>query len=322
MTTPLLPVDTMDKVEINPDSGKFFLNFILDFSPQLQKAVVKVSKELETFSVRSEDLTLDKQIGSGSSGQVFKGTFMGSTVAVKRCLIVDLLEDPLKDFMSETQIMSSFRHPNVVQFIGATIKPPHFYIITEYCENGNFETVLKKEKLSMRQKTKMLLDCALGMYYLYKNNIIHRDLKLSNLLVDREFNIKVADFGSSRILRKDSERMTKVGTIDVSPPEVLKNGIYNMQTDIYSFGILLWQVIYQKPLYPNMNVYEITSGVVKGLRPSIPDNQEVPKELITIMKLCWNESQYKRPKWEDIISTLQKIKKELEEKEILIKNSI
>lgn len=312
----------MEKIEINPDSGIIFFIHFLDFSPQLQKAVIKVSKELESVSIDSEDITLDKQIGAGSSGQVFKGSFMGITVAIKRCLIVDLLEDPLKDFMSETQIMSSFRHPNVVQFLGATIKPPYFFIVTEYCENGSFDQVLKKEKLTMKQKCKMLIDCALGMYYLYKHNVIHRDLKLSNLLVDKDFNVKVADFGSSRMLKKDTERMTKVGTIDVTSPEVLKNGLYNMQTDIYSFGILLWQVIYEKPLYPNMNVYEITSGVVKGLRPNIPDHKNIPKEIITLMKQCWNESYNKRPKWEEIISILQKTKKDIEDKEISIKNSI
>lgn len=79
----------------------------------------------------------------GSSGIVYKAKYMGVLVAVKQCLICDLLEDPLKEYMKETQILSSIRHPNIVQFIGATIKPPFFYIVTEYCSRGSVDKIIK-----------------------------------------------------------------------------------------------------------------------------------------------------------------------------------
>nr|CAG4710017.1 unnamed protein product [Naegleria fowleri] len=114
-----------------------------DLSKELNDAIVKVSPQLRNMSVMSEELELIDQIGVGSSGIVYKAKYMGVLVAVKQCLICDLLEDPLKEYMKETQILSSIRHPNIVQFIGATIKPPFFYIVTEYCSRGSVDKIIK-----------------------------------------------------------------------------------------------------------------------------------------------------------------------------------
>jgi serine/threonine protein kinase len=124
------------------------------------------------------------------------------------------------------------RHPNVVQFLGAAIKPPYFYIISEFCPKGSLDSLLKKEKLTFEIKLRMMLDTALGLLYLSRNNILHRDLKLGNLLVDANYSIKVgkkkkkfftflADFGASRMIKMKETRMTKVGTIETCAPEGL-----------------------------------------------------------------------------------------------------
>eukprot|EP01080_Neovahlkampfia_damariscottae_P009757 gene9757-2084_t len=293
--TPL--VDEIPKYHVDPDS---------DFSPSLEKAVVKVSKELSGFSINDDDLELQQQIGSGSSGTVYKGNYLGSTVAVKRCLIVDLLDDPLKDFMSETTLMSRLRHPNVVQFLGAAIKPPYFYIVSEFCSKGSLETLMKQEKLDLELKFKMLFDTALGLLYLSKHHIIHRDLKLGNLLVDRNYRIKVADFGASRMIKMKETKMTKVGTIETSAPEVLKDGTYCIESDVYSFGIVMWELFFELPLYPNLNVYELTTKViVDSLRPNIPDETSVPKELKDLMQKCWKTDPSERPEWVTIVRILK-----------------
>jgi serine/threonine protein kinase len=168
ISIPLLPVETKyDTSEVNEQT---------DYSPQLQKSIIKSTHDLKSITVQASDLELEEQVGAGSSGQVYRGTFMGSKVAVKRCLIVDLLDDPLKYFMQETNVMSVLRHPNVVKFFGASLRPPYFYIITEFCDNGSVDPLYKKMNLTMKQKVKMMLDTALGMLYLSKNDIIHRDL--------------------------------------------------------------------------------------------------------------------------------------------------
>ena len=139
-----------------------------DMSKELNDAIVKVTPQLQPLSVMSDDLELLEQIGVGSSGCVFRAKFMGVTVAVKQCLICDLLEDPLKEYMKETQIMSSIRHPNVVQFIGATIKPPFFYIVVEYCPRGSVDKIIRtsysevqkeppKSSLAIRKERKISL---------------------------------------------------------------------------------------------------------------------------------------------------------------------
>jgi serine/threonine protein kinase len=131
-------------------------------------------------------------------------------------------------------------------------------------------------------------------------------------LVDGEFNVKVGDFGSSRMLKNVKERMTQISTIDTSAPEVLKDATYTPSSDIFSFGICLWQLMFELPLYPDQNIYEISTKVIQGSRPPIPKDSTVPKSLIQLMQKCWERSPNKRPKWEEIISILQVLKKEFD----------
>lgn len=109
-------------------------NFIFDFSPQLRNAIINATNDLKSVEISDSELILEEQIGAGATSQVYKGIkkkfykftkkkgkWKGKTVAIKRCLICDLMEDPLKDFMKETQILSSVNHPNIVKFYGVKI---------------------------------------------------------------------------------------------------------------------------------------------------------------------------------------------------------
>lgn len=199
----------------------------VDFSHELNQAIVKVAPHLRQIEVSAEELIFQEQIGAGSSAQVFKGKYMNTMVAIKQCLIVDLLDDPLKELMAETTLMSSLRHPNVVQFVGASLKPPYFYIISEFCENGSLDRVAHHEntrcveirkELNTISKLKMMYDCVLGMVYLSKQKppIIHRDLKLANLLVDKNWRVKVADFGVSKLLKDAQPKQMTRGMLVVN----------------------------------------------------------------------------------------------------------
>ncbi len=310
------------------------------FSDKLNNAISKVSSQLEksgTFLL--DELSIDRKepIGVGSSGQVFKAKYLGTTVAVKRCLIVDLLEDPLLDFLRETQLLSSLRHQNIVTFIGASIKPPHFYIITEYCENGSLDklkssstipqkSLLSTLKIDLYAKVKWMLDAAHGMLYLSKLKppIIHRDLKLGNLLVDSAFNVKISDFGVSKVIDRQSKHQNQltsniqVGTVESESPEVIQYGRYSLASDVYAFGIMLYEYIYSdKELYPGLSVFELKEQVMSNnLRPPIPDLTELPslwqndyaQQIATLNQLiqkCWDQQPENRVGFVEICSTME-----------------
>ncbi|KAL0483165.1 serine/threonine-protein kinase/receptor [Acrasis kona] len=289
-----------------------------NLSPELNRAIINMSPTLKSVEIIAEELTLEEQIGAGSSSVVFKATYMGVPVAVKRCLICDLLEDPLQDFLKETNIMSKLRHQNVVSFLGASIKESHFYIISEYCDNGSLEKFVKPNnnfldphknyvQLTTPTKYKMLLDIALGLLYLEKQNILHRDIKLANLLVDRHYTVKLADFGVSRVYEK-GKRMTRVGTVETQAPEVLRNEEYSFKSDVYSFGIVAWELLFEQDLYPGINIYEITKRVVEqGMRPPIPDNHSIDKDLVTLIEQCWSDNCDSRPDFKQIVTLLKKV---------------
>lgn len=179
----------------------------IDFSPEVNNAIARATPQLQHIAVSIEDLELGEQIGVGSSSQVFKARYQDMNVAVKRCLIIDLLDDPLRDFLKETSLMSKLRHRNVVQFIGAAIKSPHFYIIGELCDHGSVDKMISVNstlgvgtfnkrsmvRLDLYAKVRIMLDTALGMLFLSTRDppVLHRDLKLANLLVDVNWVTKI-----------------------------------------------------------------------------------------------------------------------------------
>ncbi|EFC46712.1 serine/threonine protein kinase [Naegleria gruberi] len=279
------------------------------FTPKL------FEKEQLKSTIRTEELSLDEQIGSGSFSEVYRGRWLGATVAVKRFLVNHIESDEIvQDFIKESKLMSKLRHPNVVQFMGVCIQMPHLYMVTEYCERGNLQHILKdkKIKISLRKTISMALDAARGMYYLHtcETPIIHRDFKSANLLVDKNWSVKVGDFGMSRMI-DSQQQMTVCGTAETCAPEVLKRSMYTEKADVYSFGIVLWEMFTRSQLYPGMNFYELSSRVVnEGLRPDTTSTRftedHIPKTIQNLMTDCWDDDPDHRPDFSIIVKKLEK----------------
>ncbi|XP_058108185.1 probable serine/threonine-protein kinase SIS8 isoform X3 [Magnolia sinica] len=159
--------------------------------------------EVAEWEVSWEEITLGERIGLGSYGEVYRGDWNGTEVAVKKFLDQDISGDALAEFISEVQIMKRLRHPNVVLFMGAVTRAPHLSIVTEFLPRGSLYRIIHRpnNQLDERRRLKMSLDVARGMNYLhnFKPVIVHRDLKSPNLLVDKNWNVKVCDFGLSRM---------------------------------------------------------------------------------------------------------------------------
>lgn len=178
------------------------------------------SANLCRWVIDFSEIQLGKQLGLGSYGIVFHGRWKGIEVAVKRFIKQKLTERRMLEFRAEMAFLSELHHPNIVIFIGACIKKPNLCIVAEFVKQGALKDLLygtttkgKMVKLEWKQRLQMLRSAAKGVNYLHTLDqvIIHRDLKSSNLLVDENWNVKVADFGFAR-LKEENTTMTRCGT--------------------------------------------------------------------------------------------------------------
>ncbi|KAK8466881.1 hypothetical protein PHAVU_008G182800 [Phaseolus vulgaris] len=181
------------------------------------------SLAMDWLEIPWDDLRIKERVGAGSFGTVYRAEWHGSDVAVKVLTVQDFQDDQLKEFLREVAIMKRVRHPNVVLFMGAVTKRPHLSIVTEYLPRGSLFRLIHKpasgEILDPRRRLRMALDVAKGINYLHclKPPIVHWDLKTPNLLVDRNWTVKVCDFGLSRFKANTFLSSKSVaGTVEVS----------------------------------------------------------------------------------------------------------
>jgi len=198
------------------------------------------------FNVDYKDLENVVQIGGGNFGQVSKGTYYGTEVAIKQLLDVDD-KDMHKYIEREMATLRDMRHPNVVQFMGLCRNVTDVYIVTEYIGGGDLRKILKDESIPMPWllRSRIATDVAYAMTFLHSKGLIHRDLKSNNLLVGENWKVKVCDFGFSRRVSK-GEQMTLCGTDEWMAPEVMCGEKYDEKADVFSFGMVLTELISRK----------------------------------------------------------------------------
>ncbi|KAK4486614.1 hypothetical protein RD792_006865 [Penstemon davidsonii] len=260
-----------------------------------------------------EDITLGERIGLGSYGEVYRGDWHGTEVAVKKFLDQDLTGESLEEFRSEVRIMKRVRHPNVVLFMGAVTRPPNLSIVTEFLPRGSLYRLIHRpnNQLDERRRLRMALDAARGMNYLHNCTpmIVHRDLKSPNLLVDKNWVVKVCDFGLSRMKNSTflSSRST-AGTAEWMAPEVLRNEPSNEKCDVYSFGVVLWELCTLQQPWGGMNPMQVVGAVgFQHRRLDIPDNMD--PIVADIIKKCWQTDPKLRPSFAEIMAALKPLQK-------------
>ncbi|KAM3711535.1 hypothetical protein ACB098_01G116900 [Castanea mollissima] len=257
-------------------------------------------------------LKIGDRIASGSCGDLYRGVYLGQDVAVK-ILRSEHLNDALEDeFAQEVAILRQVRHKNVVHFIGACTKFPHLCIVTEYMPGGSLYDYLHKNHniLELSQLLKFAIDVCKGMEYLHQNNIIHRDLKTANLLMDTQKVVKVADFGVARFQNQGGVMTAETGTYRWMAPEVINHQPYDQKADVFSFAIVLWELVTAKVPYDTMTPLQAALGVRQGLRPDLPKNAH-PK-LLELMQRCWEAVPDNRPCFSVITSELETLLQEVQ----------
>ena len=195
-------------------------------------------------------------IGEGGAGKVYLGEWQGKKITLKKSKLTYNEQGNVyisKRFINEINIMASLRHPNIVLFMGVTINDNIYYMINEYLIGGNlFEYIhVKKKKLSEQQKIKIALQIALALKYIHSRNILHCDVKSSNIFLDENFNAKLADFGFSYIMTEEPKKALG-GTYRCMAPEILNGENYEKTADIFSYGIILWELLTRKIPHPGI----------------------------------------------------------------------
>uniref|UniRef100_A0A8C8CYA9 Tyrosine-protein kinase n=1 Tax=Oncorhynchus tshawytscha TaxID=74940 RepID=A0A8C8CYA9_ONCTS len=259
-----------------------------------------------------EDVLLGELLGKGNFGEVFKGTLRDKTpVAVKTCK-EDLPQELKIKFLSEARILKQYDHANIVKLIGVCTQRQPIYIVMELVSGGDFLSFLrkKKEDLKTKQLVKFSLDAAAGMAYLELKNCIHRDLAARNCLVGESNLLKISDFGMSR--QEDDGIYSSSGLKQIpikwTAPEALNYGRYSSESDVWSYGILLWETFSLGVCpYPGMTNQQAREQVEKGYRMSCP--QKCPDEVYKVMQKCWEYKPENRPKFADLQKELASVKK-------------
>ncbi|XP_019421295.1 PREDICTED: serine/threonine-protein kinase STY17-like isoform X1 [Lupinus angustifolius] len=266
----------------------------------------------DVWEIDTNQLIYGNRVGSGSFGDLYRGTYCSQDVAIKVLKPERISTDMLKEFAQEVYIMRKIRHKNVVQFIGACTRPPNLCIVTEFMSRGSLYDYLHKQRgvFKLQSLLKIAIDVSKGMNYLHQNNIIHRDLKTANLLMDENELVKVADFGVARVQTQSGVMTAETGTYRWMAPEVIEHKPYDQKADVFSFGISLWELLTGELPYSHLTPLQAAVGVVqKGLRPTIPKNTHA--RLSELLQCCWKQDPMERPNFAEIIEILRQITNEV-----------
>ncbi|CAB3992692.1 tyrosine- kinase Fer isoform X1 [Paramuricea clavata] len=309
------------------ESGKFRLEgeaystvtHLVDFHKKHQCAVTKKSNALLKNPIlrpkstgrklNHDNIVIETKLGRGHFGDVMKGRLKdtGEEVAVKTCR--DNVTSVMRDkFLQEAEILFQYAHPNIVKLIGVVDQEP-VYIVMELMVGGDFLNYLRNHGNEIRPQEQLQygIDAANGMAYLEKHGCIHRDLAARNCLLDKVKILKISDFGMSR--ETDLYECSNMREIPVkwTAPEALNYTQYTSASDVWSFGVLLWETysLGNTP-YPGKGNKETREQVDRGYR--MPPPLGTPTAIYDLMKQCWEYEPKDRPQFRTIRAKLMQIK--------------
>ncbi|KAH7651391.1 Non-specific serine/threonine protein kinase protein [Dioscorea alata] len=285
---------------------------------------VTSAREVPEYEIDPRELDFTNSI------DITKGTFRiatwrGIQVAVKKLgedLITD--EDKVRAFRDELALLQQIRHPNVVQFLGAVTQSSPMMIVTEYLPKGDLRAFLKRKgALKPLVAVRFALDISRGMNYLHEHKpeaIIHRDLEPSNILRDDSGHLKVADFGLSKLLkvntvREDRPLVCQDTACRYVAPEVFRNEEYDTKVDVFSFALILQEMIEGCPPFTNKQDGEVPKAYASKERPPFKANLKLyPHGLKQLIEECWSENPADRPTFREIIDRLSYIQNQIANK--------
>ncbi|BBN18896.1 protein MpPRAF [Marchantia polymorpha subsp. ruderalis] len=281
-------------------------------------AAKAIARGLQT--IKNADLEELRELGSGTFGTVYHGKWRGTDVAIKRIKASCFAGRPseqerlIEDFWREACNLGHLHHPNVVAFYGVVADGPGGTLatVTEYMVNGSLKQVLQKKDRTIDRRKRLLIamDAAFGMEYLHGKNIVHFDLKCENLLVNMRDPhrpiCKVGDLGLSKVKHQTMVSGGVRGTLPWMAPELLNgnSSLVTEKVDVFSFGIVMWELLTGEEPYDKMHYGAIIGGIVNNtLRPLIPSWCDPAWR--SLMERCWANEPAVRPSFSDIAKELR-----------------
>jgi len=251
-----------------------------------------------------------ERLGSGHFGDVYRGLWNDATeVALKHMR----LAGHYQELEREASMLQSLNHPNIVRFFGVYIdQAGEYYLVMEYISRGSLDLLLQREKKKISEIDLLFMakDAVSGLLYLHEMKVIHRDLALRNLLVgpsDRigiQYSVKISDFGMSREASSYYKSDDNAIPFRWSAPEVLQYRKFSSMSDIWSFGVILWEMFsYGMVPYIGMTNIDVSEKVISGYKMKQPEN--CPNEIYGIMFDCWNMDPDQRPTCKEIFQKLE-----------------
>uniref|UniRef100_A0A4W3I976 Tyrosine-protein kinase n=1 Tax=Callorhinchus milii TaxID=7868 RepID=A0A4W3I976_CALMI len=270
------------------NAGGLVTRFRYPIGPMGRCIPATASFSFEKWEINPSDLTFMKQLGSGQFGVVRLGKFRAKhKVAIKTVYEGAMSEE---DFIEEAKIMMNLSHPNLVQLHGVCTQQRPIYIVTEFMENGCLLNYLRQRQGRLQKDALLSIceDVCEGMAYLEENHFIHRDLAARNCLVTEKNMVKVSDFGMTRYVL-DDEYTSSTGSkfpVKWSPPEVFHFSKFSSKSDVWSFGVLMWEVFTEGRMpFENKSNAEVVDEISRGERLYRPS--QASRLVYQIMYSCW-----------------------------------
>jgi len=251
-------------------------------------------------------LGLGKKIGQGGFSEIYESQWLGIPVAVKVIFDPKITEELLEEFNNEIEKLFILRHPYIIQLYGITDKEKSqkLAVITELAPKGSLFDYLHKNpktknNLSLEFKNKITKQLICTMAYIHSRGYVHRDLKTQNILLDKNLDMKLCDFGLTKLKSElNSGSGQFAGTPCYMAPELFDRKFYDDKIDVFAFGTVLWEIYTQKIPYANCDAMEIKQKVTKG--EELYCSSIVPKQIANLIQKCRCVKASDRPSFEEI----------------------
>ncbi|XP_062300382.1 mitogen-activated protein kinase kinase kinase 11 [Scomber scombrus] len=288
---------------------------------ELSPAVVA---DFEPAELDFRELSLEEVIGVGGFGKVYRGTWRGGLVAVKAAR-----QDPDEDISvtaqnvrQEARLFAMLTHPNIIALKGVCLQEPNLCLIMEYASGGPLSRALAGRRIPPHVLVNWAVQIAKGMLYLHTEAIvpvIHRDLKSNNILLAQPIEnecmegltLKITDFGLAREWHKTT-KMSTAGTYAWMAPEVIKSSTFSKGSDVWSYGVLLWELLTGEAPYKGIDGLAVAYGVAVN-KLTLPIPSTCPEPFAQLMSECWDQDPHRRPNFSSILTQLTALEQQVKE---------
>lgn len=266
--------------------------------------------KISEYIISINDFQIEDKIGFGGNSIVYKGKYKFIDSAIKKISLQTTYTKGLLNIINEILLLQKLRHPNIIMLLGVAIdNEKNLYIITELYPKYSLQDFIQKNKgkMPLKLKIEILFDIARGLNYLHQLDppILHRDLKPHNIFINSNFKAKIGDFGLAKEFNSDNDSIKNtdtVSTLEYMSPETLNESIYYKESDIYSFGILIYEVLREEYFIDKKGFQIINAILIKKYRPSLDFLED--QDLKRLVKCCWEDDWKMRPSFNKVCEDL------------------